>query len=224
MSRPRRPVWKILLGILAFLVAVTGATFLWIDRVADRRWKELGERLEILKREVEARDGRRPVLRGVPEPGNAWKDYIRAFEAYRRPVGKLPSLHDLDQVPPACEVETVTDHLKANEAVLEQIRSGTRRANGDFPMRWEEGERCKLRGYLGDEVLSLFRFHVRQLIRENRDSEASAVLLDYLQFVRDRANWPASSGSFSILSSAVAEDLRIIIVSRPLSAKELLQT
>jgi hypothetical protein len=220
----RRPVWKILLGVAAFPAVVAGATFLWIDRVAERRWDSFVVQVEALRKEVQAKGGPRPVLRGAAEPGNAWDDYVSAFAAYRRPVGRLPALYPLDQIPPPEEVEVLRAHLKANEAVLERVRRGTHRAIGDFSPHWEEGMECKhRRPYRGEEVSCLFRFQARQLIREGRDTEAAELLLDYLQFVRDAVNWPALSWSVGRLTGEVEEDLRMLVVCRPLSAGDLLE-
>jgi hypothetical protein len=66
------------IGLIGLAVLLIGLKF-WVNTVEASRWEKMRIQLADLAREARARDGRRPVLRGSPLPGNAWDDYEAGF-------------------------------------------------------------------------------------------------------------------------------------------------
>src|SRR5689334_18527757 len=79
-DEPRRHSRRALLlvGVLAALAIAGLGLFSYIKAVERRRWDEMRAECEAIAHTLDARDPVRPVLRGAPEPGNAWDDYAWA--------------------------------------------------------------------------------------------------------------------------------------------------
>ena len=79
---------KKILGILVLALAlVFGALILLIRSVEADRWTAMEARTLELIRLAEAREDRRPVLRGDPLPGNGADDYDLAIVEIKKSAG-----------------------------------------------------------------------------------------------------------------------------------------
>lgn len=90
MMEARRPrlALRIVLALLGGL-AVLGLIGILagpacVRSLEERRWAELGRRVEELGRQAESHDRPRIILRGAPEPGNAWDIYGPLFNSLPR--------------------------------------------------------------------------------------------------------------------------------------------
>src|ERR1043166_6245734 len=76
----RRRGVKILLGLLGALALGFAILLIGIEIAAGRHWKEMGNGIRSLVAEAAAHEARRPTVSGGTEPGNAWDDYLKAFD------------------------------------------------------------------------------------------------------------------------------------------------
>jgi hypothetical protein len=70
----RGRAWKILGVVVGVIVACAAGLLIWVNVVAGRKLDEIRRKSILMVAQWQARDPRRPVLRGTAEPGNAWED------------------------------------------------------------------------------------------------------------------------------------------------------
>jgi len=179
--------------VLLFLIAT--ACFLWVRAVANEQWGRMTARIAELEAERQAVPAARPVLRGTPEPGNAWGDYAQAlalvpamsrnasftlyFEDEGRPLPLAPaSLSQMEAWAAPCD------------AALERLRSGTRRADLHPTILWEHRftplvlELDKAWAAVwGISHAAVVKAHL--LIERGQSDEAVVLLMDLCQFGLD---------------------------------------
>jgi len=132
--------------------------------------------------EVKARSPRRPVLRGEPEPGNAWTDY-EGFDGIlnQNPVacqalGEFLNGHgELDREGAAALLERFTPFLL-------RLQRGTHRSEVSRIVPWSEWISISTNGWR-QTILGICR--ARFLAEEGHPGEAVTLLLDLLQFQSD---------------------------------------
>jgi hypothetical protein len=187
---PRRRIarWKILLGIIGSVALVIGSLALGVRWAAERRWAEMKSGLLKVLHEEMARPTERPVLRGFPEPGNAWDDYDQALTMVGRLKGLdrnlLDSFYDRRPVRPSrARMESI---LAPIQPALTHLRNGAGRARAQFHSRDENGVEIRaLKGYLASGLGRLAAVRARFLADDGKAREAAELLLDFGQFVRD---------------------------------------
>ena len=182
--KARRPVWKILGAVAAVLLLGIGLFFAWVQAVAARRWAALEKRVPELIAEARGRDPRRPVLRGEAVPGNAWTDYGPVV-AGAKALPKFDLGEFMARGPKAdrAKVEAV---VAANEALLDGVRAGARRAEGTYPLHFEKGFAADIPGLISCHNLTNLAVCKARFLRETgKEAEARDLLLDALQFAGD---------------------------------------
>ena len=180
---PRRiPVWAILLS--GFLIGIPGS-LLFIPWLETRRWADMRRWCEDVAREVNARDSRRPVLRGVVVQGNAWDEYRRALH-WLGPVSQ-----DLPNVVEFLNRRSSGDRSKARAFVerhvpaLEALRRGASRSHAR--LYTDCADRSETLGSYPNYLALLAACQARFLEEEGRPQEAMELLLDTAQFAEDGA-------------------------------------
>jgi len=223
-KRRRRTAWSVAAILVGALAVVAAAYALYIHSVADRRWAEMEKSLQELRRETEARNVARPVLRGTPVPGSAWDDYNPVLRAMKgMPHG--PVVEFIGRTPKAdrAKVEAI---LATHGPALDGLRKGARRADGIYRFKWEDGFTGDIPGLLQSQnLVNLAAGRSRFLVEEGKPQEAAELLLDAAQFAHDLGyNQVLISEMIAIaLYAIVFDELRDLILSGKLSAAELLQ-
>lgn len=184
--QPRRTrAWKILGIVVGGILLSLGGLYLWIVGVASRQFERVDAEITGKIAERRARDGRRPVLRGEAQPGNAADDYQAAFAAIKA-IKDYTKVADLVERSPKADLEKGKAALAAAGPALDQLRRGAARDAYRYPYEWEQGAGMKTPDFLGSQ--SLVNFIVmtgRTLAEEGKPREAAGVLLDGLQLGRD---------------------------------------
>jgi hypothetical protein len=198
-ARRKTIPWKVLRILAAALLLLVATSWIWLKSVESRQWSRMQQRVEELGRQAEARGGLRPVLRGTPEPGNAWDDYLEAFRI----------------------VKNLLDHEALATPALQLLARGTRRAevrrvglhegtplydfNADSPALDSALRLCQLA--IGRSL---------QLLDEGRSSDAAVLLLDLCQFgqdvMRDGSGRAGAQGCR--IGKYSLQTLRYVLVSR----------
>lgn len=202
--KPRRFGCWALLGIigLAFLLLVTGlAVWNWMGRGEVR--ERMDERFEALRAETASRSPARPVLRGEPEPGNAWDEYQKALKIVE-PLHPLKPdnsvLGDFVARRPKADRSRVRALVVTYGEALEALSRGAWRERSRFDYDWEAGVYMNGPDMVGSlSLVSLAICRVRLLREANRTGEALGLLLDAAQFARDMAwNSPITTEMIAI--------------------------
>lgn len=146
---------------------------------ADRRLMKIIQTVQRKLDEHQARDGRRPVLRGEAQPGNSWDDYLKAIAELKavKEADLLGSLLSKDsKTDPAVGERVLAEHGIA----LEHLQRGASRA-ASLSTDWN---RSNGRHYY---VTSAAQLKARALLKEGKVRECIGLLLDLCQFGRDIA-------------------------------------
>src|SRR5262245_44967922 len=181
-SRPSPRRILAILGIAFALLA--GSSALWVHLAVDRAWTALEHRTEAELTRINSRDPRRPPILGPALPGNAWDDYLPALRnpparTVAPPVGPESSPSD---------PEPVSRQVEQAEAWAATVLKGARRERSryEYPeqdhRQWREPE--GVQGAAGTLQL-LATWKGTQLVREGKQGEAVALLLDLAVFGRD---------------------------------------
>jgi hypothetical protein len=192
MNLRRISAWKIL-GILAATITVAfGLLFLSLRSAESRRWEELNRLVHELSADVAKRDAKRPVLRGDPLPGDAWKLYGPLIREYDESfVGAVA-------IRPGWKAEAV-----------ESLRRGARRGSARNPYgeAWLNADER----YPMDAIHEYAQASLQKalsLADWGRLRQAGEILLDAALFARDvgqNGNFGLQEGSFKILEAAFEE-------------------
>jgi hypothetical protein len=185
---------RVSVGTLA--VCVIAAIILGLVTVERRnaRLEALTKRVNELQSEARARNVPRSVLHGRPLPGNAWDEYTIAINEATSwtedPNGR--NLGHFLNDDPETDRALVDRMLASHAAVLDHLRAGAQRLNGQHPYQWERAEKMQMPSLAGARILSrLALAQSKVLLERGRTQEALDLLLDKLVFARDlRANGP----------------------------------
>jgi len=166
-----------MLGLFVFIVV----TWIWAAMAADRRLMRIIQKVQRRVDELQARDARRPVLRGEARPGNGWEDYGQAA-AELKPVKEAQSLQQLLSKSPKID-PALGDRLLAEHGVaLDHLQRGAARAASSS----SSDHNRNMSGH--NYVSALAQLKSRALLKESRIKDCLDLLLDLCQFGRDLAS------------------------------------
>ncbi|HLY09471.1 MAG TPA: hypothetical protein VKW04_09235 [Planctomycetota bacterium] len=201
----------------------------WLHGRETRSWELMERRLREIDGQIAQLNGRRPVLRGDPVPGDAWEDYNRAIERVRGFEGRV-QLWKCVQRDPTADRSAARRILVERAEALEWMRKGTRRedvhrtglhvgegtADGFF-----QGSDTRTTGLVALEALADCQAFL--LAEEGRDGEAAELWLDLAQYSNDLWREGAlEPGYFSVQALKAACQGLSELLSRPgLSEGEL---
>jgi len=179
--RPKRVLrWVIFLAVLP--VGLLSGSVLWIKLVESRRWEEMRSQVAEFPRLAPKQDCSRPVLRGEPEPGNAWDDYETAIQSIT-PRDILNAWRFLEHSPTAKRSDLV-ELVRSYKETLHSLRRGASKNTGPRPVSGESGKP----GLPPELWLTTLAACQAQLLQEEGNlREAGEFLLDAVLFGEDLA-------------------------------------
>lgn len=187
------------------------------------RWEDVRNRTAKLKLEAMSRKMPREVFRGKPIPGNAWEEYNVALTApWPEDAGNGGMLFPfaagkLDEASNKRYEEIVKEQLP----LLEHLRLGAQRSNGQYPYKWEFGEEypSQLRSRM---LANLAIAQASILTKDGKPQEAADLLLDATVFARDSSTiGPLLSSAVGLaIYSTVFEGFRNLIASGKLTQEQ----
>ena len=204
--------------------------WIWAGYAADRRYAALDAKVKSMVAELQARDGRRPVLRGESQPGNSWDHYTKAVVELRNAKGSehlyaLVARHP--KADPAIGEKLLADH----GSVLDHLRRGAARASSRT-YDWDEAragsvldrssyDMSTTGGLL--KVSYLVQLKARSLSSEGKTREAVETLLDLCQLGRDfAADGPTTRGELGLSYLGIAlHELKDLLASVKMDAEAL---
>jgi hypothetical protein len=183
-------LFVVLVGSVLFFALVV-----WPNRAGSGQ--TVASHVNQLKKEVSLRQLSRSVLRGEPRPGNAWDEYNLALK-------DTATWHDDDNGAlfmrfikghDASDRARVERLLAEHAPVLDHLRLGAQRSDGQYPYNWDDGARMALPSLLGcQRMASLATAEARMRTEDGQLQDAIDVLLDVSVFGRDlAANGPLLS-------------------------------
>ena len=189
MSQGKRlSPWKLLGIVVGVIVLSVVALIVWASAAGSRKFARMQERSRAHLAAVRAADGRRPVLRGDAQEGNAWDDYALA-QAEVKKFGQANRLGEIVDRSPKADPEIAKAALAAHGAAIDHLRRGAGRASMRYPYQWEMGSSMPIPGLLeANNVSNLAVLKARALLDEGKSREAAGVLLDVAQLGRDMAS------------------------------------
>jgi hypothetical protein len=214
---------KRFLGLLA-CVAVAALLLLIVFMPTNgARWEAASNRTAKLKLEAVTRKLPRHVLRGKPIAGNAWEEYKVALDAsWPSEAGTGTIFYQFASGEPGVDRELVKKMVAQQMPLLENLRLGAQRTDGQYPYKWETE----------DEIPSLLR--TRQLSNlavaqasiltdSGKPQEAADLLLDLTVFARDlTTNGPQLSSLIGVAVYQIAfEQFRHLLSSGKLTQGQL---
>jgi hypothetical protein len=210
-------VWKVLLILTGILAASVASGVLWVQSVAARKWTVMESQVAQLLQQATAHPDPRPVLRGIPVPGNAWEDYSRALDRMRSSESDRQALQSwfLDR---GTEREKDWKSILSGDVrVLEDLRRGVQRSEGRLRRDWEREDP----GQADPEYKTfraLFSIGILEARREKaggRPLEACRLLLDLCQVAHDVSDHGTlfSLVLAAYLSRSALEELQSLLLS-----------
>jgi hypothetical protein len=221
---PRRIAgWK-LAGLIGAVVALLVGTYaFYIRSVANRRWADMERSIQELRAQSDLRNGPRPVLRGTAIPGSAWEHYSPALVSMKG--ASSSGMGEYVTRGPKADRQKLDDALVKYAPALDGLRKGAMRADGHYPLKWEQGFSADIPGLLQSQNLgNLAVCRARLLAEEGKPREAAELLLDTCQFARDLGyNQILISEMIGIAIGGMAlDELRDLILQGKLSKEELI--
>lgn len=213
---PNRAHWRLVaLLLVATPVILLIITVVWVQVVASRRWAEMEQGVARLVGEAEARESRVPVLYGKPIAGNAWEDYLQAYQCLK-PILPRSSRYPAD--PDRAEKELA----EASQA-LEHWRRAVHRDRCRFPGMWEySSDDDQVRWYQAARALAqLGQMAARVHLREGRIVNAVECYLDVARLALDLGQntnmrlQAVSHEAWQISLDGLCEVLRVGAPERP---------
>jgi len=187
--------------IVVGLTVLACAFFVWLLTVAaSSSMAHVTERVTKAVAEAQARNPRRPVIRGEAVPGSAWAEYEHGL-ALAKGVVVADVRNWLDGTTAAdrTKAEAV---LAANGTALKFLRAGARKADGAYPVRWEHGTRADVPSLMAVKNLTALAVgQARVLLEAGKPKEAAELLLDAAQFGADAGRNTTLIGELTALSS-----------------------
>lgn len=215
--------WK-LAGLIGAVVAVLLLTYaLYIHSVADRRWAAMEKSIQELLAQSNLRNGPRPVLRDTAVPGSAWDEYTPTLLTMKGVP--MAVLGEYVSRGPKADRQKVEEALQKYGAALDGLRRGAMRADGHYPLKWEQGFSADIPGLLQSQNLAnLAICRARMLAEEGKSREGAELLLDTCQFARDLGyNQILISEMISIAIIGISlDELRDLMLHAKLSKEELI--
>jgi hypothetical protein len=194
-GRIRTSIWRVVRASLIVVAVIAVGCFLWVRSVANEQWDRMTARIEELEAIRKADSPTRPVLRGSPEPGNAWESYGQAI-ANAPMLSRNPTFtryfEDLrvQMKHPTATLPQMEVWAAPGDAALEQLRVGTRRTELRPTIVWERRFSPLVleldHAWWGVWVLShagVVNAHL--LIERGQSDKAAELLMDLCQFGRD---------------------------------------
>lgn len=215
-----RPIW-ILAGMGALALGAWDLAVFTLEQCA---LAAIVQRTEALEAEYESRDYTRPVLRGSPQPGNAWDHYLRAIREINA-EDKFSNdyvhlLSDFIHRPEKADRAGVAGVLAKHDSILEHLRRGVRCGEARFAYDWMMKGGRETEPSDEEQALRLLSISKARWLREQRHyREAAELLLDMCLFCRDRNQVDTRTDRGS--SEAMLDELHAILVSGELSATDL---
>ena len=186
--RKRTSAWKILGIVVGVILLSIVALIVWAAAAGSRKVARMQERSRVHLAAVKAADGRRPVLRGDAQEGNAWEDYALA-QAEARKFPQALRLGEIVDRSPKADPELAKAALAAHAVAIDHLRRGAGRASSCAGYEWEQGHRMHLPPMVDfSTTANLALLQARALVAEGKSRDAAGVLLDVCQYGRDQAS------------------------------------
>ena len=187
--------------VVVGLTALACAAFVWLQTVSSRSSMErITKRVTEVVAEAQARDPRRPVIRGKAVQGSAWAEYEQAL-ALTKSIVVLDVRRWLDGAAAADRAKAAAV-LAANGMALDFLRAGARKAEGAYPTQWEKGASTDLPSLIAVRNLSTLAVgQARVLVEAGKPREAADLLLDAAQLGADLGRNTVLIGELVALSS-----------------------
>lgn len=216
----KKPAWKIVAVLFGVCVASVLGLWLWTQAVAARKWAAMERSVQEGIAEAEARDARRPVLDGVPVPGNAWDDYELALRECSL-ISDGSSLWLFRGPRSGAGRSAVEAILAKHGSALEHWTRGLRRLEGRRAIDWGAPRGPDLTREL--HLARLVACHAKILLEGGRASEASEVLLGLGLFARDVGHngFPYHLDLALELYGLAVDGLKEILLSKRLAKPDL---
>ena len=214
----------VLLAVSVITVILCG--FLFYRNQDAGKWSTMTARVAEMKQEARSRTLTRSVLRGLPTPGNAWDEYnVALAEALtikdvQNGVVFAQFINEAANADRAKVVEILASH----PGILDHLRRGAQKSDGQYPFRWEDGIQMELPSLLAIRLVAMIAMSQAKISLESgRPQDAVDRVLDVSVFARDTAaNGPLLT---RLIGDAVYEmafdEVRKIILSGKLSRTEL---
>jgi hypothetical protein len=214
---------KAILGLVACLALAAILLIVAFLPMDSSRSEAVRNRTDQLKREAFYRRTPREVLRGNPIPGNAWEEYNIALSApWPKDAGNGSVFYMFGTGTPGVDGERVKQMVAEQQPLLEHLRLGSQRPEGQYPYKWKKGEETP--SLLGSRMLAnLAIAQARILTEAGKPQEAADVLLDAIVFARNTATNGPEFTNFTGMAIYVNafEGVRRLILSGKLSEKQL---
>jgi hypothetical protein len=165
----------------------------------------------------------RQVLRGKAFPGNSWDEYDQALAApWPSDAENGGIFYRFASGQPGVDRERVKQMVAEQMPLLEHLRLGAQRADGQYPYKWDA--RDEIPSLLRSRMLANLAVAQASILADSgKPQEAAALLLDLTVFARDLAtNGAQLSSLIGIAVYQVAfEQLRNLLSSGKLTQEQL---
>jgi hypothetical protein len=202
-------------GLLAGGVALDQ----WIKAAAPRRWNEMRMTCEAMAREASSYDPKRPVLRGIPHPGNGWEDYEAALAPLKSGWKGAFATEFLEGSPKA-DPSQVRQWVGTLAPALDRLRAG---ASKELVQRHVDWESQQSPYFEAQRLASLSFCQARFLGEAGRATDAAELLLDTALFGEDfgRTGFEIDALNGVFIVGRVLDELRRLILSGDLGSDAL---
>jgi hypothetical protein len=177
---------KAILGLVACLAVAAILLVVAFMPMNSERWDAVRDRTLKLKLEALTRKMPREVLRGKPILGNAWEEYNIALSASWPADAENGGVFFMFAKGNADKPERVREMVAEQLPLLDHLRLGAQRSDGQYPYKWELGE--EVPRIIPSRMLANLAIAQARILTENgKPEEAAEVLLDVTVFARDLA-------------------------------------
>jgi len=184
--KPKRPSrWILALAIVGALFSAFLLLGFFINRHAEKCWIQAQRKARTLLEELPIFDGRRPVLWGESESGNAWEDYWIALEKIRDLEEK--ELFENKSYRTDAEARTkVVLAIVKHQSALEALTRGAHRGTAAWIYEWEKGGATSVPPWeLLATLLAVQRAFAWLQLDAGEAKKGAQALLDAAQLARD---------------------------------------
>jgi hypothetical protein len=220
-QRQRAIIW--IVGIAAVVVAFLIAILL--IPVSSGRLDAMRSRVTRLKGEARSRNVSRPVLRGEAKPGNAWDEYNIALneslDFKEDPNATLTQFNERNATADRAMVERL---LAAHPGLIDHLRRGAQRSDGQYPYQWERGPQADIPSLMASRRMTQLAVAQARIWEETgRQQDAADLLLDASQFASDLATNGTLLPSLAGISaySLTLDGFKNLVLSGKLSRQQL---
>ena len=221
-QRQRSVIW--IVGMAAVVVAFLTAVLL--IPVSAGRLEAMRSRVTKLKDEARSRNVSRPVMRGEAKPGNAWDEYNIALNESLdfKEDPNATNLAQFNERNATADRAMVERLLAAHPGVIDHLRRGAQRSDGQYPYQWERGPQAALPSLLASRRMTELAVAQARIWEESgRQKDAADLLLDASQFASDLATNGTLLSSLAGISaySLTLDGLKNLVLSGKLSRQQL---